>query len=119
MRNDYRLIAVEGATMRAIYSYDYTDRRIMKRVWAKTTTNSPSTINSQPSTVLYPDKYFEVREHDAPTKYVWNGNTRVARATGSLNGSNQRRQLLRLHSGWNLQSAFAFTYRPGADSHGE
>src|SRR5207237_6589471 len=68
----------------------------MKRVWSKTATNSLSTI-------LYPDKYFEVREHDAPTKYVWNGSTRVARVTGSLN-TNQRIQRLRLWPGWNLVS---------------
>lgn len=98
-----RLIAVEDAAMRAVYTYDYTDRRILKRVWPKARTNTPSTINSQPSTVSYPDKYFEVREHDAPTKYVWNGNTRVARVTGSLN-TNQRVQRLRLWPGWNLVS---------------
>src|SRR5205814_5603577 len=75
-----------------------------KRVWSKTTTNSqPSTLNPQPLAVLYPDKYFEIREHDAPTKYVWNGNTRVARVTGSLN-TNQRLQRLRLWPGWNLCS---------------
>ncbi|MCX6925206.1 MAG: hypothetical protein NT154_18635, partial [Verrucomicrobia bacterium] len=54
-------------------------------------------------TTLYVNKFFEVREHDAPTKYIWNGNTRVARVTGSLN-TNQRVQRLRLYPGWNLVS---------------
>jgi RHS repeat-associated protein len=99
-----RLIAVENSEMRAEYSYDYTDRRIIKRVWPKNLTNSQhSALSSQPSTVLYPDKYFEVREHDAPTKYVWNGNTRVARVTGSFT-TNQRAQRFRLWPGWNLVS---------------
>ncbi len=98
-----RLVGVENSEMHADYTYDYTDRRIMKRVWSKTTTDSPSTVNSQPSTVSYPDKYFEVREHDAPTKYVWNGNTRVARVTGSFT-TNQRVQRFRLWPGWNLVS---------------
>lgn len=97
-----RLIAVESAEMRAEYTYDYTDRRVMKQVWPKAT-NAPSPLASRPSSVLYPDKYFEVREHDAPVKYVWNGNTRVARVTGSLT-TNLRTQRLRLWPGWNLIS---------------
>ena len=98
-----RLVAVENAEMRADYTYDYTDRRITKRVWPK----SPSPWMPGPRlpslTTLYINKYFEVREHDAPTKYVWNGNTRVARVTGSLN-TNVRVQRLRLWPGWNLVS---------------
>ncbi|WP_411028750.1 hypothetical protein, partial [Salmonella sp. s59944] len=83
--------------MVAHYTYDYTDRRVLKRVTPKAGTNSqPSTLNSQPTSVLYPDKYFEVRESDAPVKYVWNGNTRVARVTGSLTTS-QRTQRLRVY----------------------
>ncbi|HWQ90992.1 MAG TPA: toxin TcdB middle/N-terminal domain-containing protein [Clostridia bacterium] len=99
-----RLIGVENSEMRAEYTYDYNDRRITKRVWSKTSTDlQPSASTLQPSTVLYPDRYFEVREHDAPTKYVWNGNTRVARVTGSLN-TNLRVQRLRIWPGWNLCS---------------
>jgi RHS repeat-associated protein len=96
-----RLIALEDSEMRAEYTYDYTDRRIIKRVWTKVP--QLSTLNSQPTSVLYPNKYFEVREHDAPTKYIWNGNTRVARSAGSLT-TNQRVQRLRLWPGWNLVS---------------
>ena len=99
-----RLVAAEDATMRADYTYDYTDRRITKRVAWK----SPCPLGREGqgegvTTVSYINKYFEVREHDAPTKYVWNGNTRVARVIGSLN-TNQRVQRLRLWPGWNLLS---------------
>ena len=107
-----RLVAVENVEMRAAYAYDYTDRRITKRVVPKPvgTSSTSSQTNSVtdavervPTTVSYINKYFEVREHDAPTKYVWNGNTRVARVTGSLN-TNVRVQRLRVHPGWNLCS---------------
>jgi RHS repeat-associated protein len=54
-------------------------------------------------TTIYVDRHFEVRDHDQPTKYVFNGGTRVARITGSLS-TNARMQRFRLHSGWNLLS---------------
>src|SRR5262249_4883078 len=73
-----RLVAVEDDTMRAEYRYDFTDRRVMKKVWSKAESNSP------PVTVTYPGKHFEVREHDEPIKYIFNGDARVARVTGSL-----------------------------------
>jgi hypothetical protein len=104
-----RLIGVENSEMRAEYTYDYTDRRITKRVGYKAGAPWPSTLpritppRTDDSSVSYPNKYFEVREHDAPTKYVWNGNTRVARVTGSLN-TNVRVQRLRVFPGWNLCS---------------
>src|SRR5207253_2077951 len=96
-----RLVAVEDPTMRAEYTYDATGRRISKRVWPKAGTNSLSTLNSQLSTTLYIGNHFEVRDHDAPTKYVFNGATRVASITGSLS-TNTRIQRLRIHPGWNL-----------------
>lgn len=122
-----RLVVVENSRMRAQYTYDYTDRRVMKRVWPKAGSFVPrgregqsvGATNSQAIAVLYIDKYFEVRDHDAPTKYVWNGNTRVARVTGSLN-TNIRLQRLRLWPGWNLLSlavttaASAFSLQPSA-----
>ena len=94
-----RLVGVENAEMRAVYTYDYTDRRILKRVWSKTAGKEAS----RPLTVSYINKFFEVREHDAPTKYVWNGSTRVAKVTGGLN-TDIRVQRLRLWPGWNLVS---------------
>jgi len=55
------------------------------------------------NTTIYVGQHFEVRDHDAPVKYVFNGNTRVARVTGSLS-PNERIQRLRLRAGWNLLS---------------
>ena len=99
-----RLVAAENAQMRAEYTYDCTDRRIMKQVWPKAATNSQlSTLNSQPTSVLYPSSLFEVRENDAPVKYVWNGSTRIARVTGPLS-HRPLIQRLRLYPGWNLVS---------------
>jgi len=98
-----RLVAVEDGTMRAEYRYDFTDRRVLKRVWDKPATNAAPARASQSVAVIYPGKHFEVREHDAPTKYVFNGDDRVAHITGSLS-SNARIQRIRLHAGWNLCS---------------
>jgi RHS repeat-associated protein len=99
-----RLVALEDATMRAAYAYDFTDRRITKRVTKKrplATTGGEGVKYS--FTTLYVGKHFEVREFDAPTKFVFNGNTRVARVTGTLS-PNERVQRLRVHAGWNLLS---------------
>jgi len=52
---------------------------------------------------IYVGQHFEVRDHEAPTKYVFTGSTRVARVTGSFS-SNQRVQRLRVFTGWNLCS---------------
>jgi RHS repeat-associated protein len=59
--------------------------------------------DSEISSVSYLGKHFEIREHDAPTKYVWNGETRVARVTGSISPAS-RVQRLRVWPGWNLVS---------------
>lgn len=102
-----RLIRVEDTNMVAAYTYDYTDRRVMKRVWSKAGSDSLSGTpggvqrTARPTSAVYVDKYFEVHEHDAPVKYVWNGNTRVARATGNL-ANNVRLQRLRVSTGMNL-----------------
>ena len=56
-------------------------------------------------TVIYVSKFYEVRPHDAPTKYVWDGETRVARVSGQLSATQETRiQKLRLFRGWNLCS---------------
>ncbi|MBI2926733.1 MAG: type VI secretion system tube protein Hcp [Verrucomicrobia bacterium] len=55
------------------------------------------------TTTVYVGKHFEVRDHDQPVKYVFNGETRVARITGSLS-TTARVQRLRLRAGWNLCS---------------
>ncbi len=55
------------------------------------------------STTLYVGKNFEIRDHDQPIKYVFNGSSRVAEIIGSLS-ANLRLQRLRLFPGWNLCS---------------
>ncbi len=95
-----RLVAVGNSELRAEYSYDHRDRRITKKVIAKGSSDmSPGQIDS----TVYVDQYFEVRQNGVPTKYVWCGNTRIARVTGTLS-STQQVQRLRLWRGWNLCS---------------
>lgn len=55
------------------------------------------------TTTVYVGRHFEVRDHDQPSKYVFNGATRVTEITGSLS-TNLRVQRLRLYPGWNLCS---------------
>jgi hypothetical protein len=52
------------------------------------------------TTTVYVGQHFEVRDRDQPVKYVFQGDTRVARITGSLS-ANARIQRLRLRAGWN------------------
>ncbi len=93
-----RLIAVENAQMHADYTYDYTDRRITKKVWQK---SGVGILPASLQTTLYVDRTYEVREDASPVKYIWNGETRVARVTTNLNAT-QRIQRFSLHPGWNL-----------------
>ena len=55
------------------------------------------------TSTVYVGRHFEVRDYDQPTKYIFNGSTRVAAIIGSLS-SNSRVQRLRLFPGWNLLS---------------
>ena len=93
-----RLVAVENAQMRATYTYDYTDRRITKTVTPK---NNGVFVPASATATQYVNQYFEIRDYDAPVKYVWNGATRVARVTAAI-GAATRTQHLRLSQGWNL-----------------
>ncbi|MBA4386928.1 MAG: hypothetical protein C0404_03040 [Verrucomicrobia bacterium] len=89
-----RLVAVSNVQMQARYMYDYSDRRITKRVIGQT----------NGLTTTYVNKSFEVRENEQPVKYVWNGNTRVARITGTLSAVSNRVQRFTVWPGWNLLS---------------
>lgn len=91
-----RLVAAENAVMRAEYAYDYTDRRIVKRVTPK------QGADPEPTATVYVNRWFEVREHDQPVKYVFDGDTRVAQTTGSLDATAERVQRFRIYPGWNL-----------------
>ena len=105
-----RLVAAENGQMRALYTYDFRDRRVTKSVhWKQPgpdegTEPSPFDPTWRSTTTHYINRYYEVREHDTAVKYVWNGSTRVARVTGFL-GATARLQHLRLTEGWNLVSS--------------
>lgn len=61
------------------------------------------TLGNASLSTVYVNKFFEVRQHEQPVKYVFSGDQRVATVTGSMSDS-QRVQRLRLHPGWNLRS---------------
>lgn len=109
-----RLVAVENDKMRAVYTYDYTDRRITKTVTGRAGVPPlPSGIlPGETQTVHYINRHFEVREHCTPVKYVWNGETRVARVTRSLANPGERVQRFALQPGWNIL-ALAVTLADG------
>ena len=97
-----RLVAVQDAVVRADYNYDASGRRIIKVVtYQAARTND--TCGVRQSTTLYVNDCFEVRNHDTPEKFVFNGDSRVAHVVGSLS-QNLRVQRLRLWPGWNLCS---------------
>ena len=102
-----RLVRVENGAMVAVYAYDHMDRRITKTVhWKQPAADQGVEVSElnpawRKTTTHYINEYFEVRDHDAPVKYIWHDQTRVARVTGLLGGS-RRIQVLRLQEGWNL-----------------
>ena len=57
----------------------------------------------QTTSTVYIGQHFEIRDHHQPIKYVFNGQTRIARITSSLS-PNTRIQRLALYTGWNLCS---------------
>lgn len=96
-----RLSALNNGKRRADYRYDYTDRRITKLV--QPLRGDGSIDDGQAATVtVYIDKLFELREGDNPVKYVFLGEERLARVTGSLAPARERIQRLRYSTGWNL-----------------
>jgi RHS repeat-associated protein len=124
-----RLVVAENDTMRAEYVYDYSDRRVIKRVSHKTAAGStPSNSPQLSSSVSYPSRDFEAREHEQPVKYVFNHEKRIANITGTLASNNPRVQRVRLRPGWNLcsmavgggtlpaSSGAAFAWNPSGNS---
>ncbi len=95
---DDRLTSLENANVRADYAYDHRDGRIIKKVTAKSATDGNA---GQIDSVIYVNQYFEIRPNNVAIKYVWCGNTRVARVTTTLS-TNLRLQRIRLWNGWNL-----------------
>lgn len=101
---DYRdrLVAVEDNRTLSKYTYDYAGRRVVKEVWGKDSDGQvdPSIFKS----TLYVTPNYEVREFDQPIKYVFDGESRVARITGTFEPEAPRIQMFRLHAGWNVFS---------------
>lgn len=97
-----RLVAVETASTRSDYTYDYRHRRVIRHLTSKQAagTNAPGNA-AAPEITFYVSPLYEVRPTASPIKYVWNGSSRIARISGSLSG-NLRVQRLRLAAGWNL-----------------
>jgi RHS repeat-associated protein len=92
---DSQLTSTRSASIQAESLYDYRGQRVLK--WAR----SPSDAPTASSAVVYVNSWFEVRDHDQPVKYVWNGETRLAQVTGSLS-TKARTQRIRIWPGWNL-----------------
>lgn len=70
-----RLVATATREMRTEYVYDYAGRRVIKRVWAE-----PSPRRGAPVETHYVSNYFEVVD-EIPYRYVFDGETRLAKAT--------------------------------------
>ncbi len=87
-----RLVAVEGDGTSAKYRYDYTDRRVLKEV----------AENANHKVTQYVSKFFELRPSEPGVKYVWSGDTRIARITSDLDSAVRKIQRKRLWKGWNL-----------------
>ncbi|MHC4692191.1 MAG: RHS repeat domain-containing protein, partial [Planctomycetota bacterium] len=87
-----RLVRYQKDGVDARYTYDYSDRRITKLV----------TKDGLTTQTLYPNRAFEIRPNQAPTKFVFNGATRVARVKGTLDPGRDRVQRVWLYKGKNL-----------------
>ncbi|HTL58004.1 MAG TPA: M35 family metallo-endopeptidase [Candidatus Limnocylindrales bacterium] len=66
-------------------------------------TFSQSLESASVTATIYVGPCFEVRDHEQPTKFLFNGDTRVAEITGSIS-PNTRLQRLHVYTGWNLVS---------------
>jgi RHS repeat-associated protein len=105
-----RLIVAENAEMRAEYTYDHLNIRITKRVTDKR--HLPSGGLPSPEITHYISPSYEVRPGQELVKYVWSGNSRVARVTATLHEGEQL-QRFSLRAGWNVL-ALAVTLTDGA-----
>ena len=107
-----RLIAAENQRMSVRYQYDYADRRVIKGVTGRESKPVKTEIGNigperrNPSTTQYINRYFEIRPDDSELKYVWSGDTRVARIAEILDDTSRMIQRVRLRKGWNLTSLY-------------
>jgi RHS repeat-associated protein len=97
---DRLAIVEDGSSFRAEYVYDYADQRVIKRVWQQ---QSDGTFTAAPTKVtLYAGRHFELRDNGQPTKYVYHGDSRLAKITGSIDTTSERVQRISLLTGWNV-----------------
>jgi len=95
-----RMVASEDESARSEYVYDYAGQRMLKRVYPK---DADGVVAAEPAEATqYIAKYFELREGGQPVKYVYDGDTRLARAVGTLDPAAPRTQRFRFAPGWNL-----------------
>ena len=87
---DNRLHRHEKDGVATTYTYDYGDRRVVKRVDHGRHTEE----------VRYVNRYFEERA-GVPVKYVFHDTVRLAKITGMLDPSRDRLQRVPLARGWN------------------
>jgi RHS repeat-associated protein len=93
-----RLVRIENDQFRADYTYDHMNCRVVRKTFLK---DSPDGA-APGSCTLHVSRYFEVRDHDQPVKYVWHAHQRIARITGTVDDSALRLQRRRIHQSWNL-----------------
>ncbi|MCO6435512.1 MAG: VCBS repeat-containing protein [Phycisphaerae bacterium] len=87
-----RLVRYRRPGAEAKYVYDYSDRRTVKLVTAR----------ERVERTFYVNPNFEDRPGNAPTKYVFDADRRLAKVTGTLDPGRMRVQRIRLVAGWNL-----------------
>jgi RHS repeat-associated protein len=98
-----RLVKFEKGGLTADYSYDYMNRRILKKASSNTEGQTGAFVRRTRVTT-YPFDYFEIRESQ-PIKYVYFEGSRIARVTGTLDSGVARVQQAILYTGWNLIAA--------------
>src|SRR5690606_7839776 len=86
-----QLIAFERPGVTAMYLYDYSDRRVAKKV----------AVGDVIDETIYADPYFEERPGVTPVKHVLSGDMRIASVTGTIDPTRDRIQRLRLREDWN------------------
>lgn len=103
-----RLVRYQKGSVEARYTYDYTNRRITKLV----------AQGKQVDQTLYVNQYFEYRPNRAPIKYVFDGATRLAQVTDTLDPSRPRVQRIWLFEGLNLLTMAVQTFRSATELFG-
>ena len=103
-----RLIAHEADGVAARFVYDHGGQRAIE----------VTTGRGQDEVTYWVNQWFEVRPGCAPVKYVYDGESRIARVQGALDPSASRVQRLWLAAGWNPVTIAVTTSKTIADLFG-